>query len=139
MQTVHLFHFFTLALTTVYYTRAHGTRLAKSTGPVYVDVEFRRVTLPAGAAGDTNGREVCIDWEPWHTEHNAGRWMGRPGASAIPMVGMYVAPFASRGKDTTVISVIRSTHVFSPLCDTAALIRFSVLSELDADGLGIVL
>ena len=106
---------------------------------MYVDVEFRRITLPAGAAGDTNGREVCIDWEPWHTEHNAGRWMGRPGASAIPMVGMYVAPFASRGSDTTVISVIRSADVFSLLCNTVALICFSVQSELDADILGIVL
>jgi hypothetical protein len=38
-----------------------------------------------------------------------------------------------------VISVIRSTHVFSLLCNTVALICFSVQSELDADVLGIVL
>ena len=30
-----------------------------------------------------------MDWEPWHTRHNANRWMGRPGASAMPLVGMY--------------------------------------------------
>ena len=67
--------------------------LARSTASVGVDVRFRRVTLPAGARGG-DGREVCIDWEPWHTQHNAGKWMGRPGASAIPMVGMYVALFS---------------------------------------------
>ena len=30
-----------------------------------------------------------MDWEPWHTSLNTNRWIGRPGASAMPLVGMY--------------------------------------------------
>jgi hypothetical protein len=55
-----------------------------------VSVLYRRISLPAGAAQPGGEQhDVCMDWEPWHTRINTNRWIGRPGASAMPMVGMY--------------------------------------------------
>lgn len=52
-------------------------------------VTHRRVSLPPGAGGVGEQHDVCMDWEPWHTSLNTNRWIGRPGASAMPLVGMY--------------------------------------------------
>ena len=55
-----------------------------------VSVTHRLIKLPAGATlpgGEQH--DVCMDWEPWHTKLNSNRWINRPGASAMPMVGMY--------------------------------------------------
>jgi len=56
-----------------------------------IAVAFRRVKFPPGvkSSGGSAQHDVCMDWEPWHTSHNANRWMGRAGASAMPLVGMY--------------------------------------------------
>ena len=55
---------------------------------VNVAVQYRRISLPLGTdSGEQH--DVCMDWEPWHTRHNAGKWIGRPGTSAMPMLGMY--------------------------------------------------
>eukprot|EP00054_Salpingoeca_dolichothecata_P005104 m.33155 g.33155 ORF g.33155 m.33155 type:complete len:511 (-) comp15155_c0_seq1:25-1557(-) len=35
---------------------------------------------------DTKNKTVCLDWEPWFTEHNAGNWASNEG---IPIVGKY--------------------------------------------------
>jgi hypothetical protein len=51
-----------------------------------VEVIYRRIQL-APAAGES--KEICMDWEPWHTKVNTRAWIGRPGASAMPLVGMY--------------------------------------------------
>lgn len=67
-----------------------ATEVLSSSPSVSVEVLYRKIQLPAGTRSP-QGRhhEVCMDWEPWHTRLNTGRWIGRPGASAMPLVGMY--------------------------------------------------
>lgn len=61
-----------------------------SSPSVNIKVLYRKIKLPAGTRSSQGEQhDVCIDWEPWHTRFNAGRWIGRPGASAMPLVGMY--------------------------------------------------
>jgi hypothetical protein len=68
---------------------AAGAVLSRSSSGLSVEVLYRRISLPPGASSSAEQHDVCMDWEPWHTRHNSNRWMGRPGASAMPLVGMY--------------------------------------------------
>jgi hypothetical protein len=48
--------------------------IAQSAQAVRVNVTYRAVRWPVGAgSGGNTTHDVCMDWEPWHTEHNAGR------------------------------------------------------------------
>eukprot|EP01052_Picozoa_sp_SAG31_P013405 SAG31_NODE_805_length_11970_cov_3.710793_2_plen_1098_part_00 len=64
--------------------------VSRSGQPAHVTVHHRLIKLPPDAGLSNNAQhDVCMDWEPWHTALNTGRWMGRPGASGMPLVGMY--------------------------------------------------
>lgn len=52
---------------------------------VTVSVQPRSIVRPALPAGHS----ACLDYESWFTPHNFQAWLPRPGASGIPLVGMY--------------------------------------------------